>query len=80
MCRSLLQELGLVVGTDVRLEINSLGQPDERSAHRAGLIAYLEQHADASTRIRGAGCTPTRCASSTARTRRCRRSPTARRG
>src|SRR6476659_1592966 len=47
MCRALLQDLGLVVGTDVRLEINSLGQPDERSAHRAGLIAYLEQHADA---------------------------------
>jgi histidyl-tRNA synthetase len=47
MCRSLLQDLGLVVGKDVRLEINSLGQPDERSAHRAGLIAYLEQHADA---------------------------------
>jgi len=47
MCRSLLQDLGLAVGTDVRLEINSLGQPDERSAHRAALIAYLEQHADA---------------------------------
>ena len=47
MCRSLLQDLGLVVGNDVRLEINSLGQPDERSAHRAGLIAYLEQHAEA---------------------------------
>jgi histidyl-tRNA synthetase len=47
MCRALLQDLGLVVGKDVRLEINSLGQPDERSAHRAGLIAYLEQHADA---------------------------------
>src|SRR5204863_10065 len=47
MCRSLLQDLGLVVGKDVRLEINSLGQPEERSAHRAGLIAYLEQHADA---------------------------------
>ena len=35
-----------VVGSDVRLEINSLGQPDERRAHRAALIAYLEQHAD----------------------------------
>ena len=39
MCRALLQDLGLVVGSDVRLEINSLGQPDERSAHRAALIA-----------------------------------------
>src|SRR5678809_111499 len=27
MCRSLLQDLGLAVGKDVRLEINSLGQP-----------------------------------------------------
>jgi histidyl-tRNA synthetase len=26
------------------LEINSLGQPDERALHRAELIAYLEQH------------------------------------
>ena len=30
----------------MRLEINSLGQPDERRQHRAELIAYLEQHAD----------------------------------
>jgi len=41
---ALWKRLGL---TDVRLEINSLGQPDERKAHRAALIAYLEQHADA---------------------------------
>jgi histidyl-tRNA synthetase len=47
MCRSLLQDLGLVVGSDVRLELNSLGQPEERGAHRAALIAYLEQHVDA---------------------------------
>lgn len=32
--------------TDVRLEINSLGQPDERKLHRAALIAYFELHAD----------------------------------
>ena len=31
---------------DVQLELNSLGQPDERRAHRAALIAYFEQHAD----------------------------------
>jgi histidyl-tRNA synthetase len=31
---------------DVRLELNSLGQPEERKAHRAALIAYLEQHTD----------------------------------
>lgn len=40
---ALWKELGL---TDVRLELNSLGQPDERKAHRAALIAYLEAHAD----------------------------------
>ncbi|MEP7138931.1 MAG: histidine--tRNA ligase [Caldimonas sp.] len=45
MCRALLRDLGLVEERDVRLEINSLGQPDERSAHRAALIAHLEQHA-----------------------------------
>jgi len=32
--------------TDVRLELNSLGQPAERAQHRARLIAYLESHAD----------------------------------
>jgi histidyl-tRNA synthetase len=47
MVRALWQELGLVVGRDVRLEINSLGQPDERQAHRAALIAHFEPHADA---------------------------------
>ncbi len=40
---ALWKELGLA---DVRLEINSLGQPEERRQHRAELIAYLEQHAD----------------------------------
>ena len=43
MARALWRDLGL---TDVRLEINSLGVPDERRAHRAALIAYLESHAD----------------------------------
>ena len=32
--------------TDVRLEINSLGSPEERAAHRQALIAYFESHAD----------------------------------
>jgi histidyl-tRNA synthetase len=32
--------------SDVRLELNSLGQPEERKQHRAALIAYFEQHAD----------------------------------
>jgi len=38
---ALWKELGL---TDVRLELNSLGQPEERRAHRAALIAYFEQN------------------------------------
>jgi histidyl-tRNA synthetase len=36
-------ELGL---SGIELEINSLGQPAERLAHRQALIRYLEQHAD----------------------------------
>src|SRR5690625_6915626 len=43
MLDRLWQRLGL---TDVRLEINSLGQSHERAAHREALIAYLEQHQD----------------------------------
>ncbi len=31
---------------DVRLELNSLGQPAERAAHRAALIQHLEKHRD----------------------------------
>ncbi len=45
MARALWRELGLVEGKHVRLEINSLGQPDERRAHREALIAYFEQNA-----------------------------------
>jgi len=37
----LWKRLGL---QDVRLELNSLGQADERAAHRAALITHLEQH------------------------------------
>ena len=46
MCRMLWRELGLVEGRDLRLELNSLGQPDERRAHREALIAHFEAHAD----------------------------------
>ncbi|OWQ48775.1 histidine--tRNA ligase [Roseateles noduli] len=46
MVRRLWQELGLVVGEHVRLELNSLGQPEERAAHRAALITHFEAHAD----------------------------------
>jgi histidyl-tRNA synthetase len=45
LTRTLLRELGLREGEHVRLEINSLGQPAERNAHRAALIAYFESHA-----------------------------------
>lgn len=43
LAKALWRELGL---KNVRLELNSLGQPDERKAHRAALISYLEQHVD----------------------------------
>ena len=40
---ALWQDLGL---SEVRLEINSLGQPSERLQHRQALIAYFEQHTE----------------------------------
>ncbi len=46
MCRALLRDLGLA-DSDVRLELNSLGQPAERNAHRAALIKHFEGHAEA---------------------------------
>ncbi|MBI5862283.1 MAG: histidine--tRNA ligase [Rhodocyclales bacterium] len=53
MCARLWDDLGL---TGIRLEINSLGQSDERARHRADLIAYFERHqalldADAQRRL-----------------------------
>jgi histidyl-tRNA synthetase len=45
MCRALLRDLGLT-DSDVRLELNSLGQAAERMAHRTALIAYFEAHSD----------------------------------
>ena len=41
MARALWRDLGLA---DVRLELNSLGVPEERRAHRAALISHLEAH------------------------------------
>lgn len=41
LAAQLWKELGI---EGVRLELNSLGQPDERKAHREALIAYFEQH------------------------------------
>jgi histidyl-tRNA synthetase len=46
MCRALWRELGLVEDQDVRLELNSLGQADERRAHREALVTHFERHAD----------------------------------
>ena len=43
LAASLWKAIGL---TDVRLELNSLGQPAERALHRAQLIAHFEKHAD----------------------------------
>jgi histidyl-tRNA synthetase len=47
LVRALFRELGLVEGRDLRLELNTLGQPDERHAHRRALIAHFETHIDA---------------------------------
>lgn len=41
MCARLWDDMRL---EGIRLEINSLGRPEERAAHRTDLIAYLEQH------------------------------------
>ena len=43
MAHALWKELGI---TGVQLQMNSLGQPEERKQHRAALIAYFEAHAD----------------------------------
>ncbi len=43
LAHSLWQKLGL---QGVELQLNCLGQPEERRAHRAALIAYFEQHAE----------------------------------
>ena len=43
LAAALWKKIGL---TDWRLEINSLGQPEERALHRAKLIAYLEARSD----------------------------------
>jgi histidyl-tRNA synthetase len=46
MLRAYWRELGLIEGEHIVLELNSLGQPDERRAHRAALVAHFEAHAD----------------------------------
>ncbi|MGV7210231.1 histidine--tRNA ligase [Oxalobacteraceae bacterium A2-2] len=41
MCRRLWDDLGL---EDIRLELNSIGDAEERARHRVDLIAYLEKN------------------------------------
>ncbi|MDR2625143.1 MAG: histidine--tRNA ligase [Zoogloeaceae bacterium] len=43
LTRRLWRDLGLA---DMQLQLNSLGQPEERARHRADLIAYLEGFAE----------------------------------
>jgi len=43
MLARLWKRLGL---QDIRLELNSLGQPAERAAHRQALVEHLEKHID----------------------------------
>ena len=43
MCQRFWDDLGL---TNVRLELNSIGDAEERARHRADLVAYLEKHHD----------------------------------
>jgi len=43
LAHQLFTELGL---SDIRVEMNSLGVPAERQAHRAALVAHFEQHRD----------------------------------
>ena len=43
LASQLLADLGL---RNVRVEVNSLGIPSERQAHRAALVTYFEQHSE----------------------------------
>ncbi|HEY8606381.1 MAG TPA: histidine--tRNA ligase [Noviherbaspirillum sp.] len=43
LCQRLWDDLGL---EGIRLELNSIGNAEERSRHRADLVAYLETHKD----------------------------------
>jgi histidyl-tRNA synthetase len=43
LCQRLWDDLGL---QDIKLEINSIGNAEERNRHRADLVAYFEKHKD----------------------------------
>jgi histidyl-tRNA synthetase len=46
MCARLWDDLGLNSAGSIKLEINSLGQTEERARHRTDLIAFLGRHVD----------------------------------
>jgi len=66
MCARLWDDLGL---QDIKLQLNSIGSPQERLAHRGLLVDYLRRTRMSSTPTPSAACTPIPCACSTARTR-----------
>ena len=70
LAHELLRTLGL---RNVRVELNSLGIPAERQAHRTALVAYSSSTPNCSMPMPSAACRPIRCASSTARILRCSR-------
>ncbi len=43
LCQRLWDDLGL---QNIKLELNSIGNADERNRHRADLVVYFEQHKD----------------------------------
>ncbi|RJG07908.1 histidine--tRNA ligase [Noviherbaspirillum cavernae] len=43
LCQRLWDDLGL---QNIKLELNSIGNADERNRHRADLVTYFEQHKD----------------------------------
>ena len=44
MCARLWDDLGL---DDIKLQLNSIGSPEERAKHRSELVLYLQKHEDA---------------------------------
>ena len=57
----------------IALHVNSIGDAADRLAHREASSRTSRRTPTSSTRTRSGACTPTRCASWTPRTRRCRR-------
>ena len=70
MLAPMLEEIGIPTDA-LEVTLNSLGEPEERAAYRDALVAfYSAAPQTSSTRTRAGGSRPTRCASSTRRTRR----------